>query len=407
MNNDGANANAQADLVLNADIARQSDLAKLPLFSGESKDQFTAEQWIDRIDRAQRASNWTPDQTNTFIYNALRGNALLWYDSLPRTGINRENWNEFRTAFLESWSTVRTTRTATVQLADLKQGQNEPVNTFYPRVVRAIDDLEALIPGHAFPPPAQPWPQEFRDIAAFGNIPVATRAQAALDLVAHGATQAFNHIALNLFISNLRPALRDELLKQPPATLYAAFQRALTLERLAVEPKRPNLPAMPVDTSEVAAPTPAPPSSTASDTLDDLDKQIDALNLKRRNMQQRQGQRSGPSRAPGQLSNSNRFTNRPPASRDTICHYCKKPGHYQIDCRSRIRANAPLVRTSAPPRSGPSSGPMSYGSRPPSIHHVDAPYINQVDPIPYYAPFSYPSYPQPQPALQDFHYAEG
>jgi hypothetical protein len=43
-------------------------------------------------------------------------------------------------------------------------------------------------------------------------------------------------MALNLFVSNLRPSLRDELLKTLPNTLYAAFQQAILLERLAVEP---------------------------------------------------------------------------------------------------------------------------------------------------------------------------
>ena len=128
-----------ANVNANVELLRQSELAKLPLFSGDGKDQFTAEQWIERVSRARTTSAWTPDQTNTFVYNALRGNALLWYDSLRRTGINRDAWDEFRPAFLESWSTVRTTRTATVNLADLKQGQSEAVTTFYPRVVKAVD----------------------------------------------------------------------------------------------------------------------------------------------------------------------------------------------------------------------------------------------------------------------------
>jgi hypothetical protein len=34
---------ANADVIINANIARQSDLAKLPTFAGTDKDQFTAE----------------------------------------------------------------------------------------------------------------------------------------------------------------------------------------------------------------------------------------------------------------------------------------------------------------------------------------------------------------------------
>ena len=160
-----------ANVLINADLVRQSNLAQLPLFSGDAKDQFTAEQWIQRVNRAWVTFDWDADHTATFIYNALCGNALLWYDSLHRTGINREDWDHFRTAFLESWSAVRTTHTATVNLSDLKQGQNEPVTAFYPQVVKAIDDLEALVPGLAFPLPNQVWPQAVLDVAGFAALP--------------------------------------------------------------------------------------------------------------------------------------------------------------------------------------------------------------------------------------------
>jgi hypothetical protein len=267
-------------------------LAKLPLFAGDGKDQFTAEQWIERVSRACTASAWTAVQTSTFVYNAFRGTALLWYDSLRRTGINRDDRDQFRAAFLESWSTVRTTRTATVNLADLKQGQNEAVTAFYPRVVKAVDDLEALVPGNAFPLPATIWPDTFTGVDAFMAITAANRTAAANALVAHGATSAFNHMALNLFISNLRPALRDELLKLQPDNLYNAFQQAIQLERLAVDHKRATLPAMPVEaTSDPSAPP--VPAATDDSSPDDLDKEIDALNFKLRSLKNHRDQRQG------------------------------------------------------------------------------------------------------------------
>ena len=403
-----------AEVLINADLVCQSNLAQLPLFSGNPKDLFTAEQWIERVDRARTTSNWDPAHTNTFIYNALRGNALLWYDSLRRTGIDRDDWNQFRTAFLESWSAVRTTRTATVNLSDLKQGQNEPVTAFYPRVIKAVDNLEALIPGLAFPLPNPVWPQAFLDVGGFAALPVAARAAAASALVRHGATSAFNHMALNLFISNLRPSLRDELLKALPNTLHAAFQQAIMLERLAVEPKRPTLPAMPVETAP-ASDSSLPAATTPAENLDSLDAQIDALNTKRRQLQQRGNQRTSSSanRSSNNNSTSTCFANRPPATRDTICHYCKKPGHYQIDCRSRQRNNAPCVRTAPPTGTRPSgSGPPAYPSYPPRsgpVHHVEqTPFNNQVDQIPYYAPYSFPMNPaHSNPAPPDFHYTEG
>jgi hypothetical protein len=392
-----------ANVNANVELLRQSELAKLPLFAGDGKDQFTAEQWIERVSRARTASAWTAVQTSTFVYNALRGTALLWYDSLRRTGIDRDDWDQFRAAFLESWSTVRTTRTATVNLADLKQGQNEAVTAFYPRVVKAVDDLEALVPGTAFPLPATVWPDAFTGVDAFMAITTANRTAAANALVAHGATSAFNHMALNLFISNLRPALRDELLKLQPDNLYNAFQQAIQLERLAVDPKRATLPAMPVEATS-DPPAPSVPAATDDSSPDDLDKEIDALNFKLRSLKARRDQRQGqPRNGSNNLSRSGRSngsSGRPPATRDTVCHYCNKKGHYQIDCRSRKRDGAPPVRTSGyagPSRPPPPAQPYAqpnYTPRPGPIH--------QVDQSPYYNPFMYAV-----PAQQDFQHAEG
>ncbi len=175
-----------------------------------------------------------------FVFNALRGNAFRWIDALKRSGINRNDWDAFQQAFLAAFSTTRIPRTATVNLADLHQGQNETVVLFYPRVVKASDDLEALA-GAAFPLPDPLFPVEFTNVPGFAALAVPVRAAAAQALVTFGAASAFNHIALNLFVSNLRPSLGDELLKTPPATLYGAFETASQLERLQENPIRPTL----------------------------------------------------------------------------------------------------------------------------------------------------------------------
>lgn len=381
-----------ADIAANVEVIRQSELAKLPIFSGDAKDQFTAEQWIERIGRAIRASGWDDDQTMAFVFNALRGNALLWYDSLRRTGVNRDDWAQFRTAFLESWSTTRTARTTTVNLADLRQGQNETVNCFYPRVVKAVDDLEALVPNLAFPIPAAPWPEAFTGVAAFLAIPVADRATAAQNLVAHGATAAFNHMALNLFVSNLRPALRDEIMKLNPPTLYEAFQQAIQLERLNAEPKRSTVPAMPVEATPVVQEPPTPASAEAPE---DLEKEIDALNFKLRNLKQRRDGRNGTHRNNNNNNRPGRTNGRSAATRDSVCHYCHKKGHFQAECRSRQRDGAPMVRPdNSQFRSYPAYG--TPGPRPGAPGPV-----HQVDLNPFNNPFSYA-----YPAQPDFRLTE-
>ena len=387
----------------NIEGQRQSDLAKLPLFSGDSKDQFTAEQWIERITRSREASNWTAPQTMAFVFNALRGRALKWFDALKRSGIDRNNWDAFKTAFLKAFSTTRTPRTATVNLADLRQGQTETVVAFYPRVIKAVDDLEALAGGN-FVLPDPVWPAEFLAVPQFMAIGVDIRANAAQALVSHGATAAFNHMALNLFISNLRPSLRDELLKTTPATLYEAFEVACQLEGIQEPARKPTLAAAAIDSD--AAPPAAAPTVSADLTQDDdsLDKEIDALNFKLKNLKDRR-QQSRPSNS-GNNNRNNRSNNRSnnnnrnsqPRNVDKsgwICRYCNKKGHGQLECFSRRRDNAGMVGADgAPYRASNRSAPAAAG-------------INQVDQS--YNPFLYATAPPlyaGAPAAsyyQDFH----
>jgi hypothetical protein len=116
---------------------------------------------------------------------------------------------------------------------------------------------------------------EFTNVAAFAALAVPVRAAAAQPFVTYGATAAFNHIALNLFVSNLRPSLRDELLKSPPATLYEAFESASQLKHLQENPKKPTVAAMPVKGSSSSTVSAIPEDTDP--TADGLDKEIDAL----------------------------------------------------------------------------------------------------------------------------------
>jgi hypothetical protein len=312
---------------------RQAELAKIPIWTGsKSMDQFSAEQWIERIQRARDASTWTDVQTMSFVFNALRGDALLWYDSLKRSGINQNVWADFKTAFLQAYSTIRTTRSTIVNLADVKQGPNESVVAYYPKVVKAIDDLESLVAPAGFTPPAAPYHADIVALGGFGGLADAVKDGTVANLIRHGATHAFNHMGLHLFLTNLKPVLRDELLKTPPATLYEAFQQAVTLERIQLEPRKtPQTNIAPVD-------------DEANDGSDNEDEErIAALSaalnkLKHKRTQSYNNNNKSQQRAAGankSAPNSNPNYNK--------CRYCKKIGHLQKVCNTRIKAGAPMV----------------------------------------------------------------
>ena len=391
---------------VNVDNLRQSDLAKLPLYAGDAKDQFTAEQWIERISRSRTASAWTADQTMAFVFNALRGNALRWFDALKRSGINRNDWDAFQRAFLAAFSTTRTPRTATVNLADLHQGQTEQVVSFYPRVIKAVDDLEALA-GAAFPLPDPPFPLEFTNVPGFAALAVPVRAAAAQSLVTFGAASAFNHIALNLFISNLRPSLRDELLKTPPDTLYGAFEAASQLERLQETPKKPTAAAMVIDGASSSPASAVPADADAS--ADGLDKEIDALNFRLKALKNRRTSTRPPTsgRPQQQQQQQQRQRSTPVRDPNFKCRYCKKLGHGQYECNSRRAAGAPMVAADGTPYKPAAPGQQAH------VHQVvESPLVfapqqgtPQGYPPGYLQGYSQ-GYAAAPPSYQDFHYAE-
>jgi hypothetical protein len=145
----------------------QADLAKLPLFSGDKTDIFTCEQWISRVQRAKDLSGWTNARTMTYVINALRGSAFAYTRSINlASDIDIDNWDSFKAALLDSFSAVRTSRTTTVNISTLIQGQKECVINYYIRVADSINDMASLkklnqqrVPQNPFGPSWGPCPK--------------------------------------------------------------------------------------------------------------------------------------------------------------------------------------------------------------------------------------------------------
>ena len=61
----------------------------------------------------------------SYIFNALKGDALVWYDTLMTLGYNPALWDDFKFAFICPYSTTKTAWTAALNLSDIKQGATE------------------------------------------------------------------------------------------------------------------------------------------------------------------------------------------------------------------------------------------------------------------------------------------
>jgi len=212
----------------------QADLAKLPLWSGDAtKDVYTVEQWCKRVDKAAVSAGWDAGNTMSYVYNALRGEALRWYESLKRFNINDNDWPAVRAEMLDAYSRVQTARTAVVNLSDLKQGASESVTNFGSRVARIVDNLEILMPAASRVPAGVPWDAAITALARWGGVAADVKAKQLQDAANRVIWNTYNHLGVQLFISNLKPVFRDEMLKAPPTDLkYDSWRKSCSNQKI-------------------------------------------------------------------------------------------------------------------------------------------------------------------------------
>ena len=326
----------------------QADLAKLPLWSGDSaKDGYTVEQWCKRVDKAAASAGWDAGNTMSYVYNALRGDALRWYESLKRFNINENDWPSVRAEMLDAYSRVQTARTAVVNLSDLKQGASESVTNFGSRVARIIDDLEILMPAASRVPAGIPWDDAITALAGWGAVAADVKAKQLQDAANRVIWNTYNHLGVQLFISNLKPVFRDEMLKAPPTDLNTAIKQARQLEKIVLKPENTS--------ASISA-----IQQEATGGYDQVDAEIAALSaqfqalLKKRNGANGRGGRGAANGNRGGRGGRGRGAPRGGGAANgsgtyNVCRYCKKPGHLQKVCNSRIKAGAPQVDAAGKP----------------------------------------------------------
>jgi hypothetical protein len=370
----------------------QADLAKLPVFQGDKKDPFSAEQWADRVAGAKRAAGWDDPTTLLYMKNALRGPALIWYENLPRS-LGRAQailWEPVRVHFLRTYSKVRTARTATTNLAEVRQANNESVNDYYNRVLSAINDLQQLMPVATLVREALPdaYHADIRGLAGWDAVDANHKRATLNRAMLLASDQTYNYIALQHFIANLKSVYRDELMKSAPATLLAAFMEATEIENIQTTPNR-------FTTGSVTEVEPEDEEHGERD--EELETEIEAVNERLRQLQNRRPQRGGAQRGRGSYrgrgaQRGNRGGAARGGSNTAIgqCWYCKKSGHRQDDCYARKNAGAPKVNRSGQPQvNSADTTPATPGGAPAPALQQQPPQIVYAMP-PGFQPFQQP-----------------
>ena len=336
-----AAANEGANLIRDA-------VTRIPIYTGDGNDAFTPDQWLNRIRKARDTAGWDDANTMSFVYVSLRGKALKWHECLKRSNVQLDFVN-FSAAFLESFAPARTARTATVNLHEVKQQTSEDVVGFYARVISIVDELELLLPAAARRPAAAQMPPQIANLAGFPALhdDIRNIVPTTFDL---GITTALNHVAIQLFVAGLKPAIRDDMMKAMPIILWDAFQQAITLEKIHT-PLKTNLPMVNEVDTEIE-------TEELDGEIEAVRAQLNRLTSKKSKYKGNYGQQSGGSG----YRNSGQQGKQTPNVKDVICRVCKKKGHFQDKCYTRINKGLPCIDANGVPlKTQPATPPQRQG----------------------------------------------
>jgi hypothetical protein len=332
------------------EAARQLELSKIPLFFGDAtKDHFTPETWLYRLEQAREIGAWNAANTAIYMNMSFREQAIKWRDGVKDMGVNTADWDQLRAAFLRFYAPGATIRSCVANL-DLKQGACESVRDFGPRVARVIHDIKQLTPDYVYPDPLFAAP--IAALEGYGALLAATRQEAHMTLVRIGEQRISDLMSIHIFVAGLKPYLRDKCVTRVFNTYYDAYTYATQLEHNMSDPKRSaHITAITEDDTE------ADPEIESE--IAELELQINKLRAK---PQQRRQKR------PGSTGGFKAATGRTPA-RDFstyTCRYCNNKGHIQSACRKRIAAGAALVDNTGKPMRSVNETQLAPPSQPPA-----------------------------------------
>jgi hypothetical protein len=277
----------------------QHDLTKrateLPLYYGnKDRETCTALYLAKRLENAAVIGNWNDQRKCQEFYATLRDKALKWWDNLGTHGIDIQNWDQVKEAFLRVYEPRYSAKVTCTNLSDLTQKPNEGVHDFYLRVVDSCRKLFLSRPDNLK--------------AVRMALPVGLTDANARRIKLEGLEDDEMYIKHQIFIGGLREEFRSKVIEANKANLGESVYFAVDLETVLNEKK------MKIGVATIS-----------EEFL--TEEERNAVNAIRHK----------------NFGNKNNKRTPPKATGSTICRYCKKNGHFQKDCRSRIRDKAPMV----------------------------------------------------------------
>jgi len=328
----GVNQQQVQDILARHDRIRKS--TDLPLFYGrKDKDTCTARLLMDRFETASRIANWDADQVRKCeeFYLIMRDRALVWWKSLedvpdfPKDANGRyNNWNRVKEEFLAAYAIKYTAKSACTNFQDLVQRSGENVQDFYLRVSEAYQRLRESRPDALF-------------VVRYNVDPPVQE-----DVKKEGIDDMGRFFLHQLFLAGLKEDIRIKTMEAGHDTVQQSLTTARETEAILNDKTKRSL-----------------ISALQQEDLDDLESD-DFENFFSQYMEQREDTELEPweetylqkvnalriQKGKKPFRQGNRRFNR---TTGINCRYCGIKGHFQKDCRRRIRDGKPQVDAQGKP----------------------------------------------------------
>jgi len=272
---------------------------KLPNFYGYGvlstmKEEIRPRDLVERIEAYCTAANRSTQCQE--LYLCLRGEAVVWYNSLSTVSVNKSNWTQLRKRFLFDFE-YKLAGNVSYKLNTLSQRNNENVVNFFSRVDAMVSDFVADCP----------------------------------NITLNEVKEARYYWQKGLFMSGLREEIKQRALEQTFATLVEAKDFAQKIEYIQiVNNKKEHGSVQAVDELERTLNA----IQTEEDQVEDPDANIQEEEIALLNrIRSRNGRRpirgGGGYRGRGGFPTGNRFPGN--------CHNCGIAGHKAAQCRQPRR----------------------------------------------------------------------
>jgi len=326
----GLNEGQVQNILANHDRVRKS--TDLPLFYGrKEKDSVTARLLIDRFQTASRIANWDANQVRKIeeFYLILRDRALVWWKSLediPDFPVDENgrynNWNRVKEEFLAAYAVRYTAKSACTNFQDLVQRSGENVQDFYLRVSEAYQRLRESRPAAMF---------EVR----YDVDPIVEE-----DLKKEGIDDMGRFFLHQLFLAGLKEDIRVKTMEAGHDNVQQSLATARETEAILNDKsKRSLLSAIQQEGSDLESEEFEEFFSNYLANRDESELEpweesyLDKVNA----IRVHKGKK--PFRAGGKRFNKS----------TVVCRYCNIKGHFQKECKKRLRDGKPQVDAQGKP----------------------------------------------------------